>query len=162
MPCCARKALGTLGNKHHVRAFFKNGAGQADGILDAVQTSNGTGAQSVRVHHDRVAFNLTVEIEMRTVAGVKDRIVLKNDDSGFDGVEGVAASGEDRPAGLKCAAAPCLAGFDGVIGNVPSTTMNNQRRKHKQRGLQRRENLSSCAETRPTRKRPRSEERGLP
>jgi len=44
------KALGAFGDQHHVRAFFENGAGQADGILDAVQTSDGTGAKSGRVH----------------------------------------------------------------------------------------------------------------
>lgn len=124
------KALGAFGDQHHVRAFFKNGAGQADRILDAVQTSDGTGAKSGRVHDDRIAFDLTVEIEMRAIAGVKDRIVLKNDDGGFDGVEGVAPSGENGPAGLQCAVAPNLAGFDGVIGDVPGATVNDERWKH--------------------------------
>ena len=94
------KALGAFGDQHHVRTFFKNGAGQADGIPDAMQASDRTRAKSRRVHHDRIAFNLTVEIEMRAIAGVEDGIVFKNDDGGFDGVEGVATSGEDPPAGL--------------------------------------------------------------
>src|SRR5208282_2252382 len=124
------KALGAFGDQHHMRAFFKNGAGQADRILDAVQTSNGTGTKSGRVHDDRIAFDLTVEIEMRAIAGVEDGIVLKNDDRSFDGVEGVSASGENGPAGLQGAAAPNLAGFDGVIGNVPSATVNDERWRH--------------------------------
>jgi len=126
------KALGAFGDQHHVRAFFENGAGQADGILDAVQTSDGTGAKSGRVHHDRIAFDLTVEIEMRAIAGVEDGIVFKNDDGGFNGVEGVAASGEDVPADLQGAAAPSLAGFDGVIGNVSGATVDDERWKHEQ------------------------------
>jgi hypothetical protein len=75
---------------------------------------------------------LTVEIEMRAIAGVEDGIVFKNDDGGFNGVEGVAASGEDVPADLQGAAAPSLAGFDGVIGNVPGATVDDERWKHEQ------------------------------
>ena len=126
------KALGAFGDEHHVRAFFKNRAGQADGILDAVQPSDGTGTKSGRIHDDCIAFDLTVEIEMRTIAGVEDGIVLKSDDGGFDGVEGVAVAGDDRPAGLQCAAATILAGLDGFIWDVPGTTVNDERWRHKE------------------------------
>ena len=127
-----RKALGAFGDQHHVRALFENGARQADGIPDAVQAGDGSRAKSGRVHDDRITFDLAIEIEMRAITGVEDGIVFKNHDGGFDGVECVAASGENAPPGFKGAPAPNFAGFDGVIGNVPSATVNNERRRHEQ------------------------------
>jgi len=115
-----------------MRASFENGAGQAYGILDAVQASDGARAKSGRVHHDRITFYLTIEIEMRAIAGVEDGIVLENGDGSFDGVKGVAALRENRPADLKGAAAASLARFDGLIGDVPGATVNDERGKHKQ------------------------------
>ena len=126
------KALGALADKHHVRAFFENNTGQPYGIFDTTQTGNGARAQSGCVHHDGVAFDLTVEIEMRTVASVEDRVVLKNHDGGLDGVEGVAVSGEDGPAGFQGSPASCLACFDGFIGDVPGATMNDERGRHEE------------------------------
>jgi len=148
------KALGAFGDQHHVRAFFENGAGQADGILDAVQNQRRNRREEwPRPSTDRIAFDLTVEIEMRAIAGVEDGIVFKNDDGGFKWRRGVAASGEDVPADLQGAAAPSLAGFDGVIGNVqapPWTMRDGSMNSEDCRGEK---NLSSWGELRHTEKR---------
>jgi hypothetical protein len=125
------KALGAFGDEHHVRAFFENRARQADGIPDAVKAGHGASTKSRGVHHDGIAFDLSIQVEVRTVTGVEDRIVFESHDGGFDGVERVAAAREHSPTGLERAPAPDLAGFDGVIGNIPGATMNNKRRRHK-------------------------------
>ena len=83
------EALGTLANKHHMRALFEDAASEANRILDAMKTGNGTGFECGRVHDDGVAFHPAIEIEVRAVTCIKNRIVFENGDSGFDGVQSV-------------------------------------------------------------------------
>jgi len=128
------ETLGAFGDEHHVRAFFEDRAGGANGILDAMQAGDGAGAQRGGVHDDGIAFDVPVEVEMRAVTGVEDGIIFESDDGGFNGVERVAPPGKDRPAGLERAAAAGLAGVGGVIGNVPRTAVNDERRAHGGKG----------------------------
>src|SRR6266481_6898791 len=67
---------------------------------------------------------------MGAIAGVEDRIVLENNDRGFDGFERGTARSEDAPASGESVAAAAAAGVDGFVGNVPSATVNNQRGFH--------------------------------
>jgi len=120
------EAFGAGGDEHHVGAFFEDGAGGLDGIFDAMETSDGAGAEGGGFHDDGVAFDVAVEIEVRAVASVEDGVVLEDGDSDLDGVEGVAAVGEDAPTGLEGAEAAGLAGFDGVIGDVPGTAVDDE------------------------------------
>ena len=131
------EALGAFGDEHHVRRFFEDGARGANGIFDAVETGDGAGAKGGGVHNDGVAFDLAVEIEMGAETGVENGVVFENDDGGFDGVEGVTATGENIPSGVKSAQAAGFAGVNGIVGNVPGTTVNNERRSHGIGGLQR-------------------------
>src|SRR5258708_26846800 len=68
---------------------------------------------------------------MGAIAGVEDRIVLKNNDRGFDGFERGTARSEDAPASGESVAAAVVACFDGFVGNVPSAAVNNQRGFHR-------------------------------
>ena len=102
-----------------------------------MKTGDGAGAKRGGVHDDGVVFNLAIEIEMGAEASVEDGVIFENDDGGFDGVEGVTATGKNIPSGVKRAKAAGFAGVNGIVGNVPGTTMNNERRSHGIGGLQR-------------------------
>src|SRR5581483_8235998 len=73
--------------------------GGMNGIADSADRGDGSGAKRTSVHDDGVAFDVAVEIEMRAIAGVEDRILFEDDDGGFDGVESGAARGENGPTG---------------------------------------------------------------
>ena len=122
----AGKVLRAAGNQHHVRAFIENGTGGLNGIFHAAETGDGSGAQCGGVHDDGVALDVAVEREMRAVARIEDRIVLKNDDGGFDGVKCVTAVSKNGPAGVERAETAGFAGINGVIGNVPGTAVNDE------------------------------------
>jgi len=124
------ESLRAFGNQHHVGADFVEFAGEADGIADALDGGDRAGAERGAVHDDGVAFDAAVEIEMRAVTGVEHGIVFEDDDSGFHGVEPGAAAGEDRPAGVESALAAGLASFDGVVGDVPRTAVNDEGGSH--------------------------------
>jgi hypothetical protein len=130
----AGEVFGAFGDEHHVGTLFENGARGANRILDPAQAGDGTCAKRGGVHNDGVAFDVAIEREMRAVAGVEGGIIFENDDSGFNGVEGVAAVLENGPAGVESAEAACSAGVNGIVGNVPGAAMNNQRRLHGFRG----------------------------
>ena len=63
---------------------------------------------------------------MRAVAGVKNGVVFEDHDGGFDGIERAAATRENRPARVEGALAARLAGFDGVVGDVPGAAMDDE------------------------------------
>jgi hypothetical protein len=126
--------FGALGDEHHMRTFFKDGARSLDGIFDAAKTGDGTGAKCAGVHDDGVAFDVAIEIQMGAVAGVEDRIVFEDGNGGFDGVECVAAVAEDGIAGLERAKAAGFAGFNGGVRDVPGAAVYDERRTHAGRG----------------------------
>jgi hypothetical protein len=98
--------------------------------FSAMKSSRRAGVQRDAVHDDGVAFDLAVEIQVRAVAGVEDRIVFEDHDGGFDGIESRAPAGEDGPAGSKRALAAGFARIYGFIGNVPRAAVNNERWFH--------------------------------
>ena len=134
------EALCAFGDEHHVRAIFEDLAGDLDGILDTMQSSGRSGAQRGAVHDDGVAFDVAVQIEVRAVTGVEDGVVFKDDDGGFDSVEGGAAAGKDGPTGSERAMAAGFAGVNGFVGNVPRAAVNNERWFHDQRIAEKKEN----------------------
>jgi len=128
-----RKLFRTLGDEHHVRTFFQDGARGLNGIFDATKTGDGTRAKRGSVHDNGVAFDIAIEIEMRAVARVEHGIVFEHGDGGFDGVESVAAVAEYGIARVKRAKAAGVAGFDGVVWDVPGTAVDDERRAHEKR-----------------------------
>ena len=124
------EAFGALGDQHHVLAILEDFAGGLNGILDALQISRGAGSKSCTVHDDSVAFDVAVEIEVRAVTGVEDRVVFEDDDGGFDGVQSRAPARKDGPPGTEGAMAAGFAGVHGVVRNVPCAAVNNEGRFH--------------------------------
>src|SRR5690348_508382 len=136
----AREAFRAVRDKHHVRAVLQDGARQAHGVADALDTSYGTRAKRRAIHDDGVALDAAIEIEVRAKARVEDRIIFKDDDGGFDCVQRGAAARKNRPAGFQRAMAAGLAGVDRLIRNVPSTTVHNERRFHRKENGKAKEN----------------------
>ena len=62
---------------------------------------------------------------MRTVTRIERRIVLKDGDCRFDGVQRVPAVFQYGPSCLQRPEATRFAGLHGGVGNIPRTTMNN-------------------------------------
>ncbi len=118
------EAFRAFGDQHHVRTFFEDLSREADGILQALQTRCGAGTKRGSVHDDGIAFDFAIAIEMGAVARIEHRIVLENNDRGFDGFERGTARSEDAPASGESVAAAAGAGVDGFVGNVPSATVN--------------------------------------
>jgi len=114
-----------------MRAIFQNLARELNGILDALQSSRGAGAQRCAVHDDGVAFDVAVQIKVRAVTSVEDGIVFEDHDGGFDGVESGAAARKNGPPDGESAMATGLAGVYGFVRNVPRAAVNNQRWFHR-------------------------------
>ena len=85
-----RKPFRAIRHQHHVRTMFQNRARGANGVLHVVQVSRGSRAQRVSLHHDRVALHASIQIQMRAITRVEDRIVLQDDNRCFDRVQGRA------------------------------------------------------------------------
>src|SRR5260221_8310752 len=95
-----------------------------------MQASSGPGAKGRAIHHNSVAFHVAIEIEVRAVARIENRVIFENDDGGLDRVQRGAASGEDVPSCGKSRGAAVFASGNGFIGNVPGSAVNNQGRFH--------------------------------
>ncbi len=124
------EALGAPGDQHHVRALFQDFASGLNGILDALQSGRSAGAKRGAIHDDGVAFDVAVQIEVRAVTGVKDRVVFEDHNGGFDGVKSGTPAGKDGPAGSEGAMAAGFASVNGFVGNVPGAAVNNERWFH--------------------------------
>jgi hypothetical protein len=124
--------FGATGDEHHVGRFFKDGPGGLNGILQAAESGDGASFEGGALHDDGVAFDKAVEVEMRAVAGVEDRIVFEYGDGGFDGVKCQAPACEHGPAGAKSPQAAGFAGFDGVVGDVPGTAVDDESGSHEE------------------------------
>src|SRR5277367_340648 len=74
-----RKAFRAFGYEHHVRALFENGACGTDGIFYVAQRRSSAGAQRKTVHHDGIALDMAVEIQMRAVSRIEDWVVFEDD-----------------------------------------------------------------------------------
>ncbi len=125
-----REAFGTLGDEHHVRAVFQDGAGETDGVAHALQRGDGAGTECGAVHDDGVAFDAAIEIQVRAEAGIENRLVFEDDDGGFDGIERGAARAKHGPASGKGAMAAGFARVDGFVGDIPGSAVNDERRIH--------------------------------
>src|SRR4029077_10586361 len=59
------EAFGAFGDKHHVRRIFQDSASQANGVANALQGGDSSGTERCAIHDDGVAFDVTIQIEMR-------------------------------------------------------------------------------------------------
>ena len=116
----------TFGDQHHVRTFFQDLSREPDGIFQTTQSGCRAGPEVGSIHDDRVAFDLAIAIEMGAVARVEHWIVFQGNNRGFHSFERGATRREHGPAVGESSATAVVAGFDGFIGNVPGTTVNDQ------------------------------------
>jgi len=116
--------LGAVGDEHHVRAVFVDGASGAYGILYALKARGRAGAERSAIHDDGVTFDFAFGVEMGAEAGVEDRCVFEGDDGSFDGVERRAPGRENFPPFREGFETALFGGVDGFIGDVPSAAMN--------------------------------------
>jgi hypothetical protein len=124
------ETFGAFGDQHHMRTIFEDFAGEAHGIAHVLKSGDSAGTESGAVHDDGVTFNFAVEIEMGSVASVKNGIVFQDHDSRFNGVERGSASFQNAPPSGQGSFATGFTGEDGRIGNIPSTAMDDQRWIH--------------------------------
>ena len=107
-----------------MRTLLEDAAGETNGIFDAMKAGDGAGFQGGGLHDDGVAFDLAIEIEMRTVARVEDGIVFEDGDGRFDGVKSVSARMKDGPASFEGAMTAGFAGVNRVVRDIPGAAVN--------------------------------------
>ena len=127
------KLFGASVHEHHVRGFFLHGAGQANGIANALDGGDSTRFQGRAIHEDGVKLDAAIASEMRAIAGVERGVVFEEGDGGFDSVGSGPAGSEDAPAFFESAGDASATVFDGFSGNVPGATMNDERRSQRER-----------------------------
>lgn len=96
-----RELFGALADQHHVRANLEDPPRSFDGIFDPTQPGYGTGFQRGGVHDHGVAFDVAIEIQMRTIACVEYRIVFEDGNGGLNGIECMAAVDENGVARMQ-------------------------------------------------------------
>jgi hypothetical protein len=118
------KAFSAQSYQHHVRTIFKNSASRANRIFHALERRDRTRAQGCAFHDDGVALHAAVKIQVRAITGVEDRVVLKHDDGGLDGVKRRTAARKYGPPGSESVMTARSARFDSVVRNIPSPAVN--------------------------------------
>jgi len=98
-----------------------------NGIANVLDGRDGARLQCVAVHQDRIELHVTIEIEMRTDAGVENRIVFEQHDGGFGGIYRGAAVCKEFPAGRQRAADAGAAGVEIFRGNISGAAMDDER-----------------------------------
>src|SRR5215471_15383345 len=79
-PLFTSKTLRAFSDEHHVRAFLQDGSGYTNGILHPLERRSRAGMKSSAVHHDGVAFHTSVQIQVRPIASVEDRVIFQYHD----------------------------------------------------------------------------------
>jgi hypothetical protein len=125
------KTFRAFRGQHHVRAIFEDSSRNTDRILHPLKSRSRAGPKRCPVHDDGVALHASVEVEMRTITRIEDRIIFQNGDGRFNGVKGGTAARKNRPARSKRAMAPRFARIYGFVGNVPRAAVNDQSRFHR-------------------------------
>ena len=127
-PAFGGKYFRALSHQHHMFAIFEHGARQPDGIAYALDGRHRSGAQRLAIHHHGVQFHAAVAIQVRTDAGVEDRIIFKNQDRRLYRIQCPAASRQNLPARLERAPASGLAISHGFVGDIPGAAVDDERR----------------------------------
>ena len=98
-----RESRGTIARQHHVVGLFHYLARNENRVLHALQSRNRTDLRCIGQHHTGIKFHKSIEIQHRTGARVKDRIIFKHDCGGDRSVERTAACFQNFAAcGDRC------------------------------------------------------------
>src|SRR4029077_5480642 len=90
-PVFGGEFFGAGSDEHHMLAFLEDEAGEANWVAHAFDGCYCAGFQRRSVHDNSVELNASLAIQMRADTGVEGRVVLKNHDGSFYGVERSAA-----------------------------------------------------------------------
>ena len=118
------EALSAFSNKVDVWRLLQDEAGGVDGVAEAFDAGYAAGFHAAAIHEERVELDAAVGGEKAAAACVKCGVILKDSDSGLNGVEGGAAAGEDGVSGFEGAADAGLVGFGSVGGDGPCSAVN--------------------------------------
>jgi hypothetical protein len=121
-----RESLGAFADEVDVGAFFKDQARGMDGIAEALDASDAPGFHAASVHEEGVELYATVGGEEAAATSVEGRVIFEDSDSGFNGIEGCAAAGEDFVTDLEGVAHAGFVGVCGVDGNGPSSAVDEE------------------------------------
>lgn len=102
-------------------------ASKVNGIPDALDGSDSARLERGAVHDDGVELNATIPIEMRADSSVENNVIFEDSDCGFNSVERRAILSEYFATGFEGALDARAAIRDGSIGNVPCSTVDDER-----------------------------------
>jgi hypothetical protein len=97
-----------------------------DGIAEALDAGDATGFHAASVHEEGVKLNATVGGEEAAATSVEGRVIFEDSDSGFNGIDGCAAAGEDFVTDLEGAAHAGFVCGCGVGRNGPCAAVNEE------------------------------------
>ena len=121
-----RKAA-RLACEHNAPAVFQDAARELDRILDASKPPPlRRRAKRVTFHDCRIHLDFTEAVQRRAGAGIEQRIVFENNDSGFHGVERSAALLKNRRQPASAAVlhpSSRAARLSSLIGPAPPCTI---------------------------------------
>ena len=120
------EALCAFSNKVDVRRLLEDEAGGVDGVAEALDTGYATGFHAAAVHEESVELDAAVGGEKAASAGVEGRVIFKDGDGGFDGIEGGAAAGEDCVALFEGVADTGFVGFGCIGGDGPCAAVDEE------------------------------------
>jgi hypothetical protein len=117
------ESFGAFGHKVNMRTLAENLAGGADGVGNAFDAANASGAERVAVHDKGVELNFAVEVEEAAATSVERLVVFHDDDGFFDRVEGRSAAFEDAPSRSSSVTDAVEVSVRYVVGHGPSAAV---------------------------------------
>ncbi len=117
------EALGSGADEVDVGRFFEDEAGGLDGVAEALDAGDSSGAEVGSVHKEGVELNAAVAGEEGATAGVEGVVVFHDGDGGFYGIDGGATAGESGPAGGEGGGDASFVGGYGVVGHGPGSAV---------------------------------------
>ena len=109
-------------------AVAQNFAGGADGIAQALDAADASGAQSGAVHNERVELDFSFTIQKAAASGVEGLVVFHDDNGLLDGVKRRTAVLEHAPSRGQRVVDASDVGVDHGVGHGPGAAVNDQNR----------------------------------
>jgi hypothetical protein len=120
------EALGSGAHEIDVGGFFEDEAGGLDGVAEALDAGDSSGAEVGTAHEEGIELDAAVAGEKGAAAGVEGVVVFHEGDGGFDGIDGGAAAGESGPAGGEGGGDASFVGGYSVVGHGPGSTVDEE------------------------------------
>ena len=118
------KAFRAFPDEVDMGALFEDEARGVDGVAQVFDAGDATGFHAASIHEEGVELNAAVGGEEAAASGVEGGIVFEDGDSGFDGVDGSAAAGEDFVTDFEGVSHAGFVGGCCIGGDSPCSAMN--------------------------------------